>query len=89
MPERNYMSHSSEDRTGMHTNRTIKYGMGVSVEIRSDTAKQYNKYENKQRKYLKALKKQNKIIYRISKKSGSRREIKKIKAKASKKSLTL
>ena len=50
--------------------------------------KQYKKYKHKCKKELKALKKQNKILYNIFKKSGSLRElknIKMIKAKASKK----
>ena len=62
----------------MHTNRTIKDGMGWSMVNRADTVKQYNKYKNKWKKNLKALKKQNKILYSIAKKSGSRREINKI-----------
>ena len=55
---------------------------------RSDTVKQYKNYENKWKKELKYHKKKNKILYSISKKSGSRREIKKInkiQAKTSKK----
>ena len=87
MPERKYMSHSVEDCTGQRTNWTIKYGMGGSVWSRSDTMKQYKKSE-KRMKDLKSLKKQNKMIYRIAKKSISRRELKKINniwGKASKK----
>ena len=41
--------------------------------------KQYNKSESKRKKDLKALKKQNKMIFSISKKSGLRREINNIK----------
>ena len=37
------MSHSDEECIGMRTNRTIKYGMGVSVGFRADTMKQYKK----------------------------------------------
>ena len=62
----------------MCSNRTIKYGMGGYVVSRSDTVKQYKNYENKWKKELKYHKKKNKILYSISKKSGSRREIKKI-----------
>ena len=49
--------------------------------------KQYNKSENKWKKYLKATKKQNKMVYSIANQAGSRRElknIKRIRAKASK-----
>ena len=55
---------------------------------RTDYLKQYKKSENKWKKGLKSLKKHKKMLYRISKKSGSRCEIKKIskiRAKASKK----
>ena len=72
----------------MRTNRTIKYGMGGSVGSRTYTVKQYNKYENKWKKDIKALKKKNNMIYSIANKSGSLRKIKnikKIRAKASKK----
>ena len=54
----------------------------------ADAVNRYNKPEHKWKKDLKALKKQNKVIYSISKKSGSRRElnkINKINSKASKK----
>ena len=37
------MLHISEDCTGVRTNRTIKYGMGLSVGNRDDTVKQYKK----------------------------------------------
>ena len=47
--------------------------------IRTNYVQQYKKSENKWKKELKALKKQNKILYSISNKYGSRREIKKIK----------
>ena len=72
----------------MHTNQTKKYGMVGSVVIRADTVKRYKKSENKWHKEIKYTKKQNKMLYIIDKKSGSRREIKKIKkiqAKSSKK----
>ena len=50
--------------------------------------KQNNKTKNKRKKELKALKKKNKMIYSIAKKTGSHREIKntkKIEANATKK----
>ena len=46
---------------------------------RADTAKHDKKSENKWKKELKAPKKQNKMIYSTTNKSGSRHEIKKIK----------
>ena len=72
----------------MITNRTIKDVMGGYVGSRTDTVNQYKKSENKWKKYLKSLKKQNDMIYSIANKSGSCREIKKInkiRLKASKK----
>ena len=55
---------------------------------RAEAVKQYKKSESKWKKELKALKKQNTIIYSIAKKSGAHREIKninKIMSKATKK----
>ena len=63
----------------MHTNRTIKYEMGGSMGSRADTVKGYKKPKNEWRKNMKALKKKNKMLYSISKKSGLRHEIMKIK----------
>ena len=89
MPDQNYMSHSAEDCFGNRSDqKSIKDGLGGPLVSRVEAVKQYDKSENKWNKKLKVLKNQNKIIYRISKKSGSHREleqIKKIKAKASKK----
>ena len=83
------MLHSSEDYFGKLSNqKTIKDGLVGPLGSRTDAAKQYKNSEHKWRKYLKSLKKQNKMLYSISKKSGSRREmknIKKIRVKASKK----
>ena len=50
---------------------------------RTNYVKQYKNSENKCKKDLKSLKKQNKMLYRIAKKSFSHREIKRIRAKAS------
>ena len=89
MPNCKYTLHSAEDFTGVCTNRSIKDVLGRPMGSRTYSVKQYKKSENKRKKELKALNKQNKMIYGIAKKSGSRREIKKIKkirAKASKKS---
>ena len=83
------MPHSVEKCFGKRSDhKSVKRGLGVPLRIRAEAVKQFNKSKNKLKKDLKALKKQNKTIYSISKKSGSRCElkrIKKIKAKASKK----
>ena len=73
------MLHSAEECNGIHTNRTIKYVMRGSVGSRVYTVKHYNKSKKKWKKDLKYLKKQNKILYSIDNKLGSRREIKNIK----------
>ena len=79
MPKRKYTSHSAKDFTGMHTKRPIKYGMGGPMVIRTNAVQQYTRYENKWNKDMKSFKKQDKMLYSIAKKSGSRREIQKIK----------
>ena len=63
----------------MRTNRYIKDGMGGPMGSKTDDVKQYKKYENKWKKELKYLKKQKIMLYSIAKKSGSCREIQKIK----------
>ena len=73
------MSHSTKYCTGVRTKRSIKYGMGGPIGSRTHAVQQHNKSENKWKKDLKALKKQNKMINNIAKKSGSRREIQNIK----------
>ena len=79
MPEQKYMSYRSEDCFGnSYNHNSIKDGLGGDIGSMPKAMKQYNKSENKRKKYLKDLKKQNKTIYRISKKSGSRRELKNI-----------
>ena len=50
-----------------------------SVVIRYDPVKQYKNSENKWKKELKSFNKQNKMLYSIANKSGSRHEIKNIK----------
>ena len=79
MTKRKYMSHSTEDWAGMCTNHHIKDGMGGPDGSRNHAVQQHKKSVNKWKKDIKALKKQNKIIYSIAKKSGSRRELHKIK----------
>ena len=87
MSEQRYISHSAEECFGKRTNKkTIKYGLGRPIGIRSEAVKQYNNSKIKWKKGLKALKKQKKIIFTITRKSGSLREtmkIKKIRSKAS------
>ena len=89
MPERNYMLHSAEECFVNCTNqKNIKDVLGEPMGIRDEGVKQYKKSESKWKKYLKALKKQKKIISSISNNSGSRLElniINKIREKASKK----
>ena len=77
MPERKYMSHSSQECTGTCINRNIKVGLGGSTGSRAETVKQYHKSENKWKKELKAPKKQNKMLFSIANKFGLRCEIKK------------
>ena len=79
MPDHKYASHSAKDCTGVRSKRFIKDGMGGPIGIRTHVVQHNNKSENKWKKELKALKNQNKMLYRISKKSISRHEIKKIK----------
>ena len=83
------MSYRSEDYFGKrYEQKSIKDGLGVPLGSRSDDVKHYMNSENKWKKEVKDLKKQNKIIYIFSKKFCSRLElenIKKIRAKASKK----
>ena len=62
----------------MRTNRNVKDGLVGSVGSRADTVKQYKKFENKCNKDLKDLNKKKRMLYRISKKPGSRRQIKNI-----------
>ena len=81
------MSHRSDNCFGKGFNQhSIKEGLGGTLGNRSDYVKHYIKYKHKWRKDTNYLKNQNKMIYSLSKKSGSHRElknIKKIKAKAS------
>ena len=91
MPWLKYMLHSAEDFFGKCTNQnTIKDGLGGHMGIRAEAVKQYKNYE-KMEKDLKALKKQDKMLFSIANNSGSRREpknIKNIRAKYSKKRCT-
>ena len=77
--ERKYASHSADNCTGVRTKRSIKDGMGGPIGSRNNAVQQHTKSEKNPKEELKALKKQNKMLYSIAKKSGSRLEIKKIK----------
>ena len=79
MPERKYVSHSTKYFTGLRNKCSIKDGIGGPIGIRTHDLQQHKKYKNKWKKELKSLKKQNKILYSIIKKSGFHREINKIK----------
>ena len=88
-PEQTYMLHSVEDYFGKRTNQNnIKDGLGEPMVSRAEYVKQYKKFYSKWKKELKTLKKKKQMLFRISKNSGSCRELKKInniRAKASKK----
>ena len=82
MPEQKIMSHSTEDSFVKRSDqKSIKYGLGVPIGSRAEDLKQWKKSEQKWKKEIEALKKQNKIIYSIANKTGSCREIKNIRAK--------
>ena len=58
--------------------KSIRDGLGGPMGSRAESVKHYKWSKNKYNNKLKALKKQNKIIYSIAKKSSTFREIKKI-----------
>ena len=76
MPEHKYVSHIAKYFTGVRTKHSIKDGMGGPIGSKTHDVQQHKNSENKWKKELKALKNQNKMIYIIAKKSGSRRKIK-------------
>ena len=80
IPEQKFMLHSAEDCFVKCTNQeTIKDRLGGPMGSRAEYVKQYKKSKSKCKKYMKALKKQNKMLFSIAKKYGLRRELKKIK----------
>ena len=80
MPEKKCILHSSENCFGkLSDQHSIKECLVGYLGNRADSVNNYKKSEHKWNKDLKVLKNQNKMLYRISKKSGSRRELKKIK----------
>ena len=68
------MSHIAEDYFGKRSDqKSIRYGLGGLMGSRAEVVKQYKKSKNKWKKDLKPRRKQNKILYSISKKTNSRR----------------
>ena len=88
MPERKWKSHSSENFFSKRSDRaSIKDGLVGALGNWADAVKHYRKPEKKCKRELKALNKQNNMIYRMAKKYSSCREIKstnKIKSSSSK-----
>ena len=79
IPERKYKSHSSEHYFGERSKQeSIRYSLVGSLGNRNNAVKQLQKYKNKWRRELKSLKKQNKIIFSMTKRSGSHHELNKI-----------
>ena len=69
-----YIPHSSGDCFGKRSDQnSIKDGLEGSLGSRDDATKQYKNSEHKWKKELKALKNQNKMLYSIARKPGSRR----------------
>ena len=86
MPDRKYKSHISRNWFGKISDQQyVKDGLGGALVNKADSIKHYKKSEQKWKMYLRSLKKQNKMIFSMAKKSGSRRYIKEIKVKSSKK----
>ena len=89
MPERKYKLYSSENCFGCRSDHeSIKEGLVGILINRNKAVKQYQKSENKWKREMKPLKKQNKMLFSKTRCSGSRREpkkINKIRAKESKK----
>ena len=76
MPEHNYKLHKSENCFGKSSyQEAIKEGLGGSLGNRATSVKHDHKSENKWKRYLKHLKKQNNMIFRMSKRSDSCREL--------------
>ena len=79
MTERKYALHIDKDFTAVCTKRSIKDVMGGPMGSRTHYVQHHKKSEIKWKNYLKSLKQKNKMLYSIANKSGSRREINKIK----------
>ena len=71
------MSHSIEKYNSFGSFKNKKYLDG-NISKHNDTAKQFLETENKMQKQMKDLKKQNKIIFKLDKKSSSCRDLNKI-----------
>ena len=75
MPERKCMLHSSEDVFGKAFDQNIiNDGLVGSLGTRADDLKQYEKSKHKWKIYIKAIKKQNKLLYSIVNNCVSRSE---------------
>ena len=89
IPKHKYKLHSSETFFGWRSDQeSIKEGLWGSLCNRATDVKHYQKYEKERKRDLKYLRKQNNILFSMSKRSGSRCELnktKKICAKAYKK----
>ena len=86
IPERKCKSLSSENGFGKRSDQQSgKDGLFGPLGNRSDSVNYYKKSKHKQKRELKSLNKQNKMIFSMAKKSGLRREIKNIKGKYSEK----
>ena len=89
IPGCKWKSHSSEDCFFNISNQAYtRERLRISLGNRADDVKKYQKTEKNWKRELKSLKKLKKVLHRIAKNSGSRREInntKKIKNKAYKK----
>ena len=80
VPDHNWKSKNSKNYFGKRSNQvSVKVGLRGTLGNRSAAVQQYHKSEKKCKRGLKALKKQNKMLFSMSKLFGSRREFKKIK----------
>ena len=80
MPEPKYISHSSENWFGKRPNHeSLKKWLGGNLGNRDVAVKKFKNSKKKCKEDLKSLKKQNKMLYSISRRTGSHRDIKNIK----------
>ena len=80
IPDHEYMPHSAETCFGNRSNQvSLKKGLGGNLGNRYAAVKNFNKSEENWNNNMKALKKQNKILYIMVKCTGPHREINTIK----------
>ena len=80
IPDHKYKSNRSEKCFGRRYDQEYtKEGLRGSLNNRSTAVKKCHKYEKKWRRYMKDIKKQNKMLFRMAKHSGSHCELKNIK----------